>query len=157
MIKLFFFGIAFILTVLSGCKSPKAATSNGSIPARDTVRMVGVADMRLHNIWAVEMANGLKLVPGDYTNGLPVIELFVKEQRVGGNDGCNQIGGSFMATGNIISFSKITATKMACPGMGKGVQIGKLLSGKTYQFEFGKNRLILKQDGREVLILKNID
>jgi heat shock protein HslJ len=105
----------------------------------------------------VEKANGIKLIPGDYATGLPIIELFVKEHRVGGNDGCNQIGGSFTTNGNTISFSHLTGTKIACSGLDKGVQIGKLLGGITYQYLFEKNHLILKQVDKEVLVLKNID
>ena len=157
MSRLYLFVIASILLGNYGCKTTKSAAALGVDPVKDTTAMMGVADIRLHNIWVVEMANGLKLVPGDYANGLPVIELFVKEQRVGGNDGCNQIVGSFTATGSTISFSHLTGTTMACPGMDKGVQIGKLLSGKTFQYVFEKSHLILKQENREVLVLKNID
>lgn len=46
---------------------------------------------------------------------------------------------------------------MACPGMETGVQVGALLSEKTYQYVFEKNHLILKQEDREVLVMKNID
>ena len=157
MNRLLLFGIIFILTVICGCKPSKAATTVESPPVRDTFSLAGNAGTRLHNIWVVEMANGSKLVACDYSNGLPILELFVKEQRVGGNDGCNHIGGSFVATNNSISFSHITGTKMACPGMEKGVQIGMILSGKTFRYVFEKKHLILKQEGREVLVLKNID
>ena len=157
MNRLFFIGSAFLLTVLDGCKTPKAATTFESDPVKGSVGQTSDADIRLHNIWVVEMVNGVKLIPGDYANGLPVLELFVKEQRVGGNDGCNQIGGTFTATASTISFSHLTGTKMACPGKENGVQIGKMLSGKTYQYIFEKNHLILKQENREVLVLKNID
>jgi len=47
--------------------------------------------------------------------------------------------------------------KDRCSGLDKGVQIGKLLGGITYQYLFEKNHLILKQVTKKFWVLKNID
>ncbi|MCX6267723.1 MAG: META domain-containing protein [Bacteroidetes bacterium] len=148
MNKRCFLILAGFLVIFSGCKTLKATDASG--PAVNP-------DPRLNNIWVVEKVNGRSLLPGDYAKGLPTLEIFVGEQRVGGHDGCNHIGGSFTATEKTISFTEMVSTKMACPGNEKGVQLGTLLNGKTYQYSFGKNCLVFKEDDKEIMLLKNVD
>lgn len=112
-------------------------------------------NLRLHNIWAFQKVNGKELIPSAYAKGIPVIELFVAEKRISGHDGCNQINGSFNTSGNTISFGTILSTLMACPK--ENLDFGTLLNNKTYQFRFGHNRLILTQNGKEIMELKNVD
>lgn len=138
--------ITSIFLAVVGCTTPQKTTQ-------------GFGDyqvnFRLHNIWAFQKVNGKDLVPTDYTKGIPVIELFVAEQRISGHDGCNQISGSFTTSGNTISFGTILSTLMACPK--ENLDFGALLNKKTYQFKFGHNRLILSQNGKEIMELKNVD
>lgn len=122
-----------------------------------TSKQINVPDSRLHNIWAVEMVNGIVLNAADFQRGLPVIEIYVAESRIGGHDGCNQIMGSFTATSEAISFYQLAGSMMACPETKSAVQMGMLLSGQTFTYRFGKGKLFLMQNGNTVLQLKNID
>lgn len=137
------FAFLFLLLISAvSCKSGKSTTE---------------ANKKLHNIWAVEMINNVNLTASEFQKGLPVIELFVDENRVGGHDGCNQIMGKFTASAKTITFGKIASTMMACPGMDNTPAIGALLSDQTYDYSFGKGKLLFRQNGLVILVMKNID
>jgi heat shock protein HslJ len=116
-----------------------------------------VPDMRLTDIWGVEQVEGIILQPASFMKGLPILELSAKERRLSGHDGCNQIGGGFSITRNTISFKQLMSTRMFCPRPEGTPDIAALLAGKTYTFEFGNNRLYLKQDKKVILTLKHVD
>ncbi|MCX6304790.1 MAG: copper resistance protein NlpE N-terminal domain-containing protein [Bacteroidetes bacterium] len=136
----------------------EAGASESAASTIDSLSMGANADTRLQNTWVVEKVNGTPLIPGDYAKGLPNLEILVKQQKITGHDGCNNIGGTFTATNTTITFSPLSGTKMACPGMEKGVQIGVFLSGNTYEYYFDKRRLVFTQQGseiREIVVMKS--
>lgn len=116
-----------------------------------------VPDMRLTDIWVVEQIEGVKLQPASFNKGLPTLELSAGERRLSGHDGCNRIGGAFSTQGNTITFKQLFGTKMFCPSPEGTPDIGALLAGRTYDFEFGNNRLYLKQNNQIILSLKHVD
>ena len=46
---------------------------------------------------------------------MPVLEIYVDEERVYGNTSCNTIDGKVVINKNNIAFSDIITTEMACP------------------------------------------
>ncbi len=56
-------------------------------------------DLRLHDIWALGSINGEEFVK-DELNNHPVIEIYLKEERIHGNAGCNTINGKVEVDGN---------------------------------------------------------
>ncbi len=129
-----------ILLLLTKCSSKEAGND---------------VDMRLHDIWALEFINGKEFVKDEQTNNHPVIEIYLKEERLHGNAGCNTINGKVEVDGNNIWFSKIITTEMACPGDIEQRFLAALESVNNYKIE--KLRLYLYEDGEKRLVFRKID
>ncbi len=69
---------------------------------------------QLNDIWVVQELNGKKLDESIFSNGLPTLEFNLKEGKVGGNGGCNQINGGISFNYDQILFSKLATTRMYC-------------------------------------------
>ena len=119
---------------------------------RDTV-----PEKRLNNIWVIIQLGDSVLNPDNFMNGLPMLELSVTKREISGHDGCNRIRGSFSTKGKTIKFGQLITTKMACPHKKGSDDIAPALNGNTFSYYFGKNRLILKQENKVKVVLKNID
>ena len=110
---------------------------------------------RLHDIWALEFIDGEKVVLNENIKSLPVIEIYVKEERIHGNTSCNTINGSVDIDENQITFSKIITTEMACPGDVEQKFLAALNAVNNYKIE--KLRLLLYEDEDERLVFRKID
>ena len=112
-------------------------------------------NVRLHDIWALESINGEEFIKDNQTNNHPVIEIYLKEERIHGNAGCNTINGKVEVDGNKIAFSNIITTEMACPGDIEQRFLSAIQSVDGYQIE--KLRLFLYEGEKERLIFRKID
>jgi len=112
-------------------------------------------DVRLHDIWALESINGEEFIRKNQTNNHPLIEIYLKEERLHGNAGCNTINGKVDVDGNNISFSNIITTEMACPGDLEQRFLAALESIDNYKIE--KLRLYLYEGEAERLVFRKID
>jgi len=112
-------------------------------------------DVRLHDIWALVSINGEEFVKSEESFNHPVIEIYLKEERVHGNAGCNTINGKVEVDGSKISFSKIITTEMACPGDIEQRFLAVLESIDNYKIE--KLRLYLYEGELESLVFRKID
>ena len=113
------------------------------------------ADIRLHDIWALEFINGEEFVNNEESVQHPVIEIYLKEERVHGNASCNTLNGKVVVDGKNISFSEIITTEMACPGDIEQRFLTALQSIDNYKIE--KLRLILYEGEEERLVFRKID
>lgn len=120
--------------------------------AKETSKEV---DVRLHDIWALESINGEKFLKDEHDINHPIIEIYLKEERVHGNAGCNTLNGDVQADGNKISFINITYTEMACPGDFEQRFLTALQSVDNYKIE--KMRLYLYKDEEVRLVFRKID
>ena len=117
-----------------------------------------IIDYRLHDIWVLEELNGNKINKEDFTNTLPVIEIFknLNSYRFSGILGCNRIMSSLFFEREKLRFNSITSTKMMCGNSNKEAElITALESVTTYSIE--ENRLILSNPSGRKIILKKID
>ena len=112
-------------------------------------------NVRLHDIWALESINGEKFIKDNQTNNHPVIEIYLKEERIHGNAGCNTINGKVEVDGNKIAFSNIITTEMACPGDIEQRFLSAIQSVDGYKIE--KLRLFLYEGEKERLVFRKID
>ena len=62
------------------------------------------ANPLLHDIWALESIEGEKIIIDETVKNLPVIEIYIKEERVHGNTSCNTIDGKVKVDKNNIVF-----------------------------------------------------
>jgi heat shock protein HslJ len=109
----------------------------------------------LHDIWALEFVQGEQIIIDETFKNLPMLEIYVEEERVHGNTSCNTINGKVNIDGNKISFLEIITTEMACPGNLEQRFLSALKKVNSYKIE--KMRLYLFYDEEEFLVLKKID
>lgn len=117
----------------------------------------GVAKKILINdIWVAETILGERFEPND--EKMPQLEILIKENRFGGNDGCNTIGGSLKKLDNEnLLFGLVLGTKMACPDMEVPRQFNLAIAEtRTYKIEKLRLYLFDKED-KELMVLKKVD
>jgi heat shock protein HslJ len=112
-------------------------------------------NVKLHDIWALESINSKQFVKDEHRGNHPVIEIYLKEERLQGNAGCNTINGKIKVDANNISFSNIITTEMACPGDLEVRFLAALQSVDNYKIE--KLRLYLYEGKDERLVFRKID
>lgn len=109
----------------------------------------------LHDIWALQYVQGEQIIIDETIKSLPMLEIYVEEERVHGNTSCNTINGKVKIDGNEISFLEIITTEMACPGNLEQRFLSALNKVNNYKIE--KMKLYLFDDEKEVLTFKKID
>jgi len=120
--RLFVFCLFFI-----ACKS----TQSNSKPS-----------ISLEGTWQLNYITGPRIAfEGLYPNKKPTINFDLKENRVSGNNSCNQYFGGLLLDGNKINFkdAKMGMTMMACQGEGENVYMQTLEKIDSYSIsEDGK-------------------
>jgi len=129
-----------LITIIYGCSTKEVEGFNVN---------------RLHDIWALESIAGEKIIIDENIKNLPVLEIYVKEERVHGNTSCNTIDGKVEIDKNNITFSEIITTEMACPGDIEQRFLSALRKVNNYKIE--KLRLYLFENEKEILTLRKID
>ncbi|WP_264554135.1 META domain-containing protein [Flavobacterium sp. N2038] len=115
-----------------------------------------IADYRLHDIWVLEELNGYKVFLTDYQKELPRIEINSAENRFMGFAGCNSITGQIFYEKEVLRFTKVVSTLMACaPGNKEAEFLKALQSTTTYTIE--NNRLTLLNPSGKLLVFKKVD
>ncbi|CCG99451.1 protein of unknown function DUF306, MetA and HslJ [Fibrella aestuarina BUZ 2] len=112
--------------------------------------------MLLGENWRIVSLNG-KTTPAQGRQQ-PFIEFQPSANRVLGSGGCNRFSGTFRADNQLIKFSPVVATKMACANEVNTfeTELFRALTGTlTYSIERG--HLTLSRDGKAVLIAKRRD
>lgn len=132
--------IIFILFFLTNCSTKETGNN---------------INLRLHDIWALEFIEGEEYIKAAQSSNHPVIEIYLKEERVHGNAGCNTINGKVVVDGSSITFSEIITTEMACPGDLEQRFLTALQSVDNYKIE--KMRLYLYEGEAEQLVFRKID
>ncbi|HBH05271.1 MAG TPA: hypothetical protein DDX92_01545 [Flavobacteriales bacterium] len=110
----------------------------------------------LNDIYVLDSVPGFEFVPGSFTQGMPYLELHVREMKFMGHDGCNNISGTFINELDRLEFGNFITTKMFCSTNPQFDFLTEL--AKVRSFEHRKPRLIfLDEYGQVVLTLKKVD
>lgn len=124
----------FCLTIVS-CNSNKSALK---------------ANAALEGSWQLNYISGPRIAfDGLYPNKKPSITFDLKENRVSGNNSCNQYFGGLLLDGYKINFkdTKMGMTMMACPGEGENVYMKTLEKIDSYSIsEDGKTMNFIMGD-----------
>ena len=113
-------------------------------------------DYRLHDIWVLEEMNSFKVFATDFQRELPRIEINASENSFMGYGGCNSISGSIFYEKDLLRFSKVISTLMACaPGNKEGDFTKALQNTTTYSIE--NNRLTLSNPSGKLLVFRKVD
>ncbi|MDQ8013562.1 MAG: META domain-containing protein [Flavobacterium nitrogenifigens] len=115
-----------------------------------------ITDYRLHDIWVLEELNGYKVFAADFQKEFPRIEINATENRFSGFGGCNSITGQIFFEKDLLRFTKVISTLMACaPGNKEGDFLKALQSTTTYSI--GNNQLILSNPSGKLAVFKKVD
>ncbi|MNL49414.1 META domain protein [compost metagenome] len=112
-------------------------------------------DYRLHDIWVLEELNGFKVFITDFQRELPRIEINSAENKFMGYGGCNAISGTIFYEKDLLRFSKVISTLMACAGNKEGEFVKALQNVTTYKI--GDNKLMLSNPSGKLLVFKKVD
>ena len=115
-----------------------------------------ITDYRLHDIWVLEELNGYKVFIADYQKELPRIEIHAQENRFMGFGGCNSITGTIFYEKDVLRFTKVISTLMACAPGNKEGEFTKALQNVT-TYSIGDNRLTLSNPSGKLLVFKKVD
>ena len=129
-----------LITIIYGCTTKQVEAFNVN---------------RLHDIWALESIAGEKITIDETVKNLPMLEIYVEEERVHGNTSCNTIDGKVETEKNNITFYDIITTEMACPGDLEQKFLSALQKVNNYKIE--KLKLYLYEDDKELLSFQKID
>lgn len=101
----------------------------------------------LHDFWRLHALNGTEIGKQDSLRKVPAIQFDLKNDRVAGNNGCNQFNGSqLMVTDDSLSFGQMISTKMACPGDMEARFMDALQQVNGYAVGQGQLQLLSGQD-----------
>jgi heat shock protein HslJ/uncharacterized membrane protein len=146
---------------MSGAVSPYSAKieikNNGDL---ETKKLIGcgkyITDYRLHDIWVLEELNGYKVFITDFQKEFPRMEINAAENRFSGFGGCNAITGQIFYEKDLLRFTKVVSTLMACQQGNKEAEFLKTLqSSTTYSIE--NNRLTLSNPSGKLIVFKKVD
>ena len=115
-----------------------------------------ITDYRLHDIWVLEELNGYKVFATDFQNEFPRIEINAAENRFSGFGGCNPINGQIFFEKDLLRFTKVISTLMACKQGNKESEFLKALQSSTI-YSIENNRLTLSNPSAKLLIFKKVD
>jgi len=116
-----------------------------------------ITNYRLHDIWALEEMNGVKVNKDDFGKELPYIEINAAENRFMGTSGCNRITGKLFSERTKIRFTNIASTEMLCAkGIDKEQEFTKALAS-TISYTIANNRLTLLNPDKTLLVFKKVD
>nr|WP_288933595.1 META domain-containing protein [uncultured Allomuricauda sp.] len=117
-----------------------------------------ITDYRLHDIWVLEEMKGATVSKEDF-NGtdVPNMEVNINNNKFSGFSGCNRMTGTLFYEKDVLRFTQVASTRMACPNMEKESEfLTALQSSTTYEVE--NNRLYLSNGSEEnLLVFKKID
>ena len=113
-------------------------------------------DYRLHDIWVLEELNGFKVFVTDFQRELPRIEINSAENKFMGYGGCNAISGTIFYEKDLLRFSKVISTLMACAPGNKEGEFTKALQSTT-SYSLVDNKLTLTNPSGKILVFKKVD
>jgi heat shock protein HslJ len=114
-----------------------------------------VTDPLINDIWILEFIKGVEFNPKAEGVQRPTIEIHLKENKVVGNTGCNNMNGKVDIEEDQITFSDIATTKKFCP---ESIEQEFLIAlGMVNNYKIEKMELHLFQDDDELLIFHKVD
>lgn len=113
-------------------------------------------DYRLYDHWVLESLEGKELDRTLFTNDLPSMEINSSTKKVNGFSGCNRFNGSIFQVRELLRFTQLLSTKMACEQMGFEDKFLKVLQQST-GYKIKNNRFFLTQSDRVIAIFRKIN
>jgi heat shock protein HslJ len=116
------------------------------------------SDTLLNHQWVLQKLNGIDMVKEKAGKIIPNLEFHLKDSSITGNTSCNDIYGKVIITGDEITFSEMSMTKMFCTDAQYEQDIENVLFNKgAYKYKIDNGILSLIKDGSNVMILKKTE
>jgi len=117
-----------------------------------------ITDYRLHDIWVLEAMNGNAVSKEEFGGrDLPNMEININNNRFSGFSGCNRMTGGIFYEEDLLRFTQVASTRMACPNMDKENEFLSALQAST-SYKLENNRLYLSTPSEEnLLVFKKMD
>lgn len=136
----------------------KASEVEASQPPTSEVRSTHTPDTRLHDIWALELMNGKQGAALNFNRSEPpIIEIDTRTQRFLGSAGCNRITGRLFFEKDILRFTDVASTRMACPDLEAETEFLNTLQDVTSYTVKDLKLYLSAGDSENVLVFKKID
>lgn len=113
-------------------------------------------DYRLFDRWVLESLEGKELDKTLFRNDLPSMEINSSTKKVNGFSGCNRFNGSIFQERELLRFTQLLSTKMACEQMDFEDKFLKVLQQST-GYKIKNNRLFLTQSDQVVAVFRKIN
>ncbi len=98
-------------------------------------------EYELNRVWVLDNLGGKSVDNTNFPDGAPWMEVNVGKSEVGGNTGCNGMGGTVNASSSMIIFSNLIMTRMFCDGVDETGFISALQNSGAWTIE--NDRLFL--------------
>ncbi|WP_421813190.1 META domain-containing protein [Flagellimonas sp.] len=117
-----------------------------------------ITDYRLHDIWVLEAMNDNAVSKEEFGGrDLPNMEININNNRFSGYSGCNRMTGGIFYEEDVLRFTQVASTRMACPSMDKENEFLSALQAST-SYKLENNRLYLSNPSEEnLLVFKKMD
>jgi heat shock protein HslJ len=149
----YFFAILFALATQK-CDDNK--TENLNTVSQKNDENMTETPIQLHDIWALTHIKEEAIALDKYPNGVPVLEIFIEEKKVGGFSGCNNYFASIEKLNDKeFKLGMIGATKMYCMGVDEYVYFENIQ--KVTHFKIEKMQLFLFENEQLLLTFKKVD
>ncbi len=111
---------------------------------------------RLHDIWALTAIKGEDINKEHFSAGVPTLEIFVVDKRIGGFSGCNNYFASIeYLDENKIALGAIASSKQYCFEVDEHIFFEHMNKVQRYQLE--KIQLFLFEGDELLLTFKKVD
>ncbi len=114
-----------------------------------------IPDYRLYDIWALRSIAGEDIIPENYGNTIPRLEINTKKRTFMAFAGCNDVQGQIFTERRRIRFTNLETTLQACPGNAESDFIIDLR--KVIKYEFKDRFLYLETGDGSELVLQKVD
>ena len=115
-----------------------------------------IVDYRLFDLWLLEEIDGKKVSLDDFNKEMPSIEINSSEKKFFGQGGCNRISGNIFQERELLRFTNIISTRMACGEINKENSFLNALQNST-GYKIKNNRLYLTNSDGVKVVFKKID
>jgi uncharacterized membrane protein/heat shock protein HslJ len=110
-----------------------------------------------HNIWAIKEVKGKAYFPEDFQKGIPTLELFCKDAKVMGHDGCNAFNGSINAYGEYVFVGPLASTRMACKNAELSAAYMEVLRFPNLKLSLKEGLLYFLNNEEVLMVMRPID
>lgn len=147
----------FFILLATSANTCNQNTSEESNTAQMTKKSKNETNINvLHDIWSLKEMNGEAISEKTFAQGMPTLEIFVADMKLGGFSGCNNYGASIDSlTESTISIGPIMATKKYCFDVDESGFFKNMQSVNAYRIE--KMHLLLFENDSLLLTFKKVD